>query len=615
MNSLYTAFAHNRIVWTLVIVVMMVCLLPPAAGSTLWPQTPDSSWLAQGSSYGSFVDLFRTLPVAWAPDRGATGQPAVGALFASRPGDAWLRFESVDLDNPLTGSVDLNDIPTEAIGHVRLALPDSQPRLTTDPLARGLALTVRDMASVPIHTAMGYRTGGRGFDDVIARLGIQASPDLKINAGAMIKSEAGNTEHENYSEDKFDLVAERLLGHHTNLKYTLLHHRRDVDLILPQTPAALDLNLHPLVPDLLWPHLKQVRTDHALSVHQGSQWRGRLQWTRLQHEIHDFRYAHLDDRHDVDRLRWESAWRPLRSALSLTLGSRLHWTKLSESAWGEHEEWQGRFWVQGGLSLTPASGLTIRAGLYTPDQGDAVIEPELSFYTDLFKGWQSRIWLHRIHRRPTLEHRFSTGPLVLGNRDLGSEQMTAVGIALSGTAGSIDCFASVAAEEVTDPVVAVWDPETEYPEYRNGDRRRQLAAHLYLTLHWWQHLSLRLQAGHLERLRPESAPIVGRPAHEGRLWLQYRNVWFQGDLDARLRLVLEAFGPQTAMFPVGVLQQGDRYRLDSALVPSVEATLVIRDATLFVALRNPLALSVEPVPGYPMPKSLVRWGLVWTFVD
>ncbi len=577
--------------------------------------SPDSSWLAQGSSYGSFADIFRTLPAAWAPDRGATGQPAVGALFASRPGYAWLRFESVDLDNPLTGVVDLNDVPTEAIGQVRLALPDSQPRLTTDPLARGLEMTVRDMASVPIHTAVGYRTGGRGFDDVIARLGIQASPVLKINAGAMVKSEAGNTEHENYSEDKFDLVAERSLGDQTNMKYTLLHHRRDADLILPQIPATLELNPHPLVPGLLWPHLKQVRTDHALSVHQAWQWQTRLQWTRLQHEIHDFRYTHLDDRHDVDRLRWEGVWRVVRTPLSLAVGSRLQWTKLSESAWGEHEDWQGRIWVQGGLPLSSQSGLSLRAGLYTADQSDDAIEPELSFCTDLFKGWKSRIWLHRIHRRPSLEQRFSTGPFVPGNADLGSEQMTAVGIVLSRTSAAFDCFASLAAEEVTDPVIAVWNPETDSPEYRNGARQRQLAAHLYLTLRWWQHWSLRLQAGHVKRLQPESAPILGRPASEGRLWLQYRNVWFQGDLDARLRLGLYAFGAQTGMFPLGVTQQGHRYHLDSALVPSVDVTLVIKDATLFAALYNPMALHVEPVPGYPMPDTLLRWGLVWTFVD
>ncbi|OPZ81204.1 MAG: hypothetical protein BWY77_00746 [bacterium ADurb.Bin431] len=43
--------------------------------------------------------------------------------------------------------------------------------------------------------------------------------------------------------------------------------------------------------------------------------------------------------------------------------------------------------------------------------------------------------------------------------------------------------------------------------------------------------------------------------------------------------------------------------------------MVIRDATLFFALQNPLDIDYEVVRGYPQPRRLIRWGFVWNFYD
>ena len=55
--------------------------------------------------------------------------------------------------------------------------------------------------------------------------------------------------------------------------------------------------------------------------------------------------------------------------------------------------------------------------------------------------------------------------------------------------------------------------------------------------------------------------------------------------------------------------------LDPIAVPYIQAFFKIKDATLFVIMRNPLQQEYQLTYGYPMPVSQFRWGLVWRFVD
>jgi len=55
--------------------------------------------------------------------------------------------------------------------------------------------------------------------------------------------------------------------------------------------------------------------------------------------------------------------------------------------------------------------------------------------------------------------------------------------------------------------------------------------------------------------------------------------------------------------------------LQAAAVPWLDLSVVIRDATLFFALQNPLGIDYEVIGGYPQPRQLIRWGFVWNFYD
>ncbi len=118
-------------------------------------------------------------------DRGSTGQPLYASLFGAPLGRQALRYNGLDLGDPLTGLTDLNLIPTESLAETRV-VSDTELRRFGYSGGPGQGISLRTMAlasaSVPVRTRFAYRTGGMGYDDIDLRLAL-GDAQTSIEAG------------------------------------------------------------------------------------------------------------------------------------------------------------------------------------------------------------------------------------------------------------------------------------------------------------------------------------------------------------------------------------------------------------------------------------------------
>ena len=617
--------------------LVLLMIATGAQGQTPSDPLYADSTLRLGSGYGSAGDLFAFLPGASFHDPGSIGLPAPGTLFASPPARLNLVYDGFRLDDPLTGRSDLNLIPVEGIASQALFI---------DPLTRPhpewaasqtLEITSRDLAADTLRTQVAYRTGGSGYDDIDVRAGLRYSERLWINAGGVLKNYAGTTAQlEKYRAQKINLALTRTFGSRWRARYHLLYNVSDLNLPLPEAPA--------LAPGLRQPHQKLSRYDHGLEIDCAGRWRTLVQLTDQHRERFGYRHSVWDETTDVLRLDLASTWLWRKGSLSGMAGGAFRSTGLKSAAWGDHGQSLYSGW--GNLALRPAPGLQAFAQLRV-EKGEgmsAALLPQLQLRYDLARGgqaaaaadstrpgvtgsasdssghspafsrvrWQTLLWYERSRREASLAERYETGPFALGDPELGAETGDYIGLGFSGQAPAWKLFLSLSTSRTREELILLWNAHSALPRHQNrsGQQRFSLDA-----AGQWRFSSWFTVAGKAKQMLFEEETPFNQPATFAAGWLAVHHIFFRHDLDVRLRLGVSFWGRREEPIPWYVEASPVSAPLQAAAVPWLDLSVVIRDATLFFALQNPLGIDYEVIGGYPQPRQLIRWGFVWNFYD
>ena len=564
------------------------------------------STLRLGSGYGSLADLFSLFPGGYHFDRGSIGLPAFGALFSAPPSGLHLVYDTFLLDDPLTGRADLNLIPVESI---------ARQTLFSDPVMRpysGLAasqtleITGRDLALDTLRSQVAYRTGGKGYDDIDVRAGLRYSPRLRINAGGLLKNYAGTTSLlEKYRAQKINLTVSRTIGRRWQAVYRLLYNIYDLNLPLHQERV-------PAAPALQQPHQKESRFDHGLEIEYNGAWRTLIQLTDQQRERHSHRRALWEERTDALRIDLRSSWQWRWRRLEGMTGGQFRRSGLQSTAWGDHNENLFAGWTA--LSARPLQRLVAFAQVRVEKPAEAPVQllPQLQLRQEIAPSWQGLAWYERSRSSVALAARFEQSPYAQGDPELNAESGDHLGLGLYHVAKGFLIFAAISASRIEDEVLLAWDPQQQLAIYHNRpvQKRLSLDATVERRLSSWFSVN-----GKIKQLFVDGDTPLNQPETAAMGWLQVQHTFFFGDLDTRLRLGCSFWGERRGPLPYDVDYSAESALLEAVLVPWLQATAVIKDATLFFSLQNPLGIDYEVVRLYPQPQRLIRWGFVWNFYN
>ncbi len=567
----------------------------------------------KGSDYGSFADIWSRLPLAYVYDRGSVGQPAYPALATSDAGHTVVIYDDLVLNDPLSGKINLNLVPTESIAAAWIPFSASgQYTFTTAP-ARTVFLRSLDIAAQPVRTRVGYRTGDNGIDDVDVRLGIKISPQQSLNAGALLKNYGGTTSHSKYRTQKVNVKLQRALQRDWRVGYVLLYNRSDLDLALglnrpwsppdPQTRTRSDEALSR-------PHEKVVRFDHGLSLSGPHRFKAVLQFTDLYQELYGYRHTVVDQTLEAQRVSLGTTINPQWNSFSAIVAASMRWIRPDFGFTNAQNDWESTL----SLGLQKRFGnidFSLASRLENSNQSSWRVLPHLSATLGIHKNL-IRIWLENDQRLPSLLERYSNGPFALESMELIVQNSWIAGAGWQRKMGNWKGSLSVMAEKVSDPLGI--GLSSGVPVYQNGKDETRVCLDWQGTLSIlsWLHATWRWQEYRLEG----DQMLVKRPERWAQWVLRARRVFFRGDLDVTLYVGVDYFDSVSIYDPFFSDFHGyDIYTSDETIYPYVHARFIIGDATLYAAFHNAMSRDLSIWPGFPEPKAELRWGIIWSFVD
>jgi len=569
------------------------------------------STLLRGSAYGSFGHFFADLPGAYYYDLGSVGQPAYGSLFSGTFANLVVAYDGLILNDPLTGKADLNLIPEESVGTIEVLCAPQRREFGFLPLGQSIQIESRNMASLPIKSRVAYRTGGNSYDDVDARLGIQASPRLAINAGGLMKNYGGTVSFSKYRAQKINAKVERQLGKDWQARYLFLMNRSDLDVPLPEPT---------LFPDLSTPHQKDLRYDHGLRISHANNFYSALQYTDLHREFYGYRHTVADQVHDANVIRLTSEITQPVGFLQLRAGGNWQLLRLDSNDWGQHRQWLLNGWLN--LSGKVGNRLHWHFGLKVekPEGRNTMLVPELSLIDIPLESFKVLFWFNQSVIQPSFEARFTKGPFALGSKRLCPERNYTFGLGAEKDWSKSQFFLAVTLQS-NRRAIATWKSDSSDDLWLEDIRlftnlddkvRGSLNFSLQHRLSSWLTLAAE---GRQEVRRRTSKIFANLPESYAKGFLQVSHVFFAGDLNSSLRLGASFYGRRFGPQPVYLQDTPTFFSMDATIVPYVHAIFIIKDVTLFIAMQNFLGLDYEVVHGYPMPKTQLRWGFVWNLFD
>lgn len=565
------------------------------------------STLTLGSAHGHAGDLLGgKFPALYHFDRGSVGLPATAFLFAGSAQTLQLFWDDLPLQDPLTGLCDLNLIPVLGIGQVHLFMNDPNNAYPFMPGSQVLRISSRDLAALPMRSQAAYRTGGDGYDDIDFRAGLRYSQRLRINAGGILKNYAGSSAlHEKYRAQKINLSMQRDFGAHWRVQYHLLYNIFDLDLPLHEAVAA--------APTLTQPHQKDARFDHGLSVHFAEKWRTAIQLTDLHRERYGYRHRVWSETHDVQRFNLQSEWLWRWRHLNGRSGAGWEHTRLQSDAWGDHDRSVFDVWTA--LVWQPRPGTMASATLdwrRLPGGGSG-LKPQLQLHKSLSERWHTLLWYEHDLTAPALAALHENSPFAMGTQNLDAAISDHLGAGLryqaeNGTA----FFLSIAASRIDHETALTWNAASERAVYANLAEQRRLSLDVTFSKPWTNWLSI---SGKVKQMLLSGAEPLQQPGTFASGYITFHRVFFSKDLDARLHIGCDFWGERSGSIPFYVDESPWMESQKAAAVPWLHAVFIIKDATLFFALQNPLGLEYEVMSAYPMPQQQIRWGFVWNFYD
>jgi hypothetical protein len=566
------------------------------------------STLIRGSDYGSFADVFDVLPGSFYFNRGSTGQPAFGSLFAGIGEKMALTYDGLELNDLLTGQADLNLVPTESVHTIDVLIAPQSRRDAFQPLGQTVQLSSYQLAQLPIRSRVAYRTGGNGYDDIDVRLGVQPTAKFAINLGGILKNYGGTTLHEKYRGQKVNLKLDRFINRSWSVHYVMLYNVFDLD----SPPHS------PVFPGYL--HHKDARFDHGITIKKDHSLSILIQYSRLHREVYNPNRSTLSELHEADQFRLAGQWQRDIGLFQLSAGGQVKFVRLTKSDWGEHRNdraglfvnlsrhWQRFRWHAGGR-------------LEKFENQKPSLQPELFCNYSLRDSSNVFLWLQRRSITPSLQVLYENDKFALGNTALLPEEFNDCGIGFEKTGKRLAFFTSLSYSYQRRVISSVQQAEmTQSLQpllFQNFPRHSFASADLNLQLTVTSWLAL---AGKVKFIYQEKHDLSLRnvPALFSHCYLQVHKILFKKDLNMYLRLGFTCMDKRDggwyldALYaPVGTVNE----TLDGFIIPYIQGIFHIKDATLFVSMQNAIGNKYQRMYGFSMPESQLRWGFVWNFIN
>lgn len=590
-------------------------VIPPAPAENLIVDKPTRSMiysviadtgLYKGTDYGSFGDVFDWLPGAYYYDRGSVGQAAYGSLYSGLEGGFHLYYDGLYLNDPFTGLAEMNMIPVESVAKMQIITSGADRRYGNAPLGQTMQVSFKDIAGLPIRSTVSYRTGHNGFDDIDARLGIKSSDRLSINMGGIIKGYGGTFYNSEYDAKKLNLKIDRRIGNKWRVQYLYLYNLAEVDIPLHQSLLIQQVSI---------PHQTDRRSDHGLRINWGRSLSVHVQQTFYRQELYgSYRHTGIDNLHKYQGTRVTAQWQKEVGVLALQSGAMWHINQLNSREWGRHSRRSSGAWFNAALHSSDAyyfsAGVTAQH-----DKGYGMFwQPEVSVEYRLAPGLNIFSWVNQGRVIPSFESLYSNGPYTGGNAELEAMKDNQAGFGMDSRIKGIDIYIAASVNKIKNQAAMYASDSTAL--WINQQEHSRIAVDFAVTCPLGKYFSV-TGKGKYASIKADDPyfDITNMPTVWGKGYVQYRRVFFRRDLDARFRvgamLMGESFAPEYyfAQYPLGAELFGP------AVTPFGQVTFVVRTMTLFIAMQNIPALEIERVYGWNLPKSQLRWGFTWNFVD
>ncbi|MFC1501909.1 TonB-dependent receptor plug domain-containing protein [bacterium] len=226
---------------------------------------PDSLYLAhqikitdaQKYNYRYLGDILSHVPGLWIRDTGLPGQWSSGRIWGCYDNQLILLIDGQILNDPWTGSHDLNLIPVEMIERVEV-YPTMNPFARTA-IGGVVNIVSKNITSNKPYTKIVYRSGKDAFSDLDVTFGQKLSSKLDIISGVILKKYGESIPSEKYSAQKTRAKIRFRPSENLFFGYSVLHNKYDVDI--PYSfPVAGDTIL------LTSPHRKRIQYNHLLQM-------------------------------------------------------------------------------------------------------------------------------------------------------------------------------------------------------------------------------------------------------------------------------------------------------------------------------------------------------------
>lgn len=564
----------------------------------------DSTFII-GSRYTSFGEVFDWFPGGYFYNRAGSGQQAYGSMFGSPPGEFVLSYDRMILNNPINGHADLNLLPVESLAHAGPVHSGFKP-FGFLPLGQALQFESHTIANNPIRTQVGYRFGYYDYNDVDARLGILVSPKLWIDAGGVIKSYRGLVANQQYSGNKMNVKINRRLGPNWLARYSILYNVRDTHIPLPGSVGEF--------PNFVNPREKDVRTDHALTLFYKNRLASTLQYTTFEQDLRAESRGVFNEQHDVRSLRGTGEYHLPLNTLHWRSGMSGVATLLNSNLWGRHGEWQADLYT----SLQGQWGKQwhwyARASAQKHQDYALSWQPEVNVMFTPDSTTEITLWANRVAQTPSLKARYSSGPFAFGNLDLTPARYEQLAMAAEKSFRHVYVYGSAAYQRRTQQFASLFDPDETMATYSNIPEHAVLNFDLLLDVQPFKKWRAVFKGNAFVPLEA-TYTITNRPDLYAKSFLQYHLIYFNGDLNARLRVGASLLGNRHGPQPFYVNYSPSTVPLKPIIYPYLHAILLYGDAEIFIAYENYIDANVQYVYGYSMPQLWLRYGFVWHFVD
>lgn len=574
----------------------------PFVCQVLWA---DTSILA-GSKYTTFADIMDLFPGVYHHNRGSVGQKAFTSFFAGSPGDIILEYDGLILNDPLTGKADLNIIPTESIGRIRVEHgPNHQYGYM--PSGQSLHLSSHNMASLPIRSQVAYRTGGHSYNDVDVRLGILVNKSLAINAGGLSKLYFGTMPNTKYKAERWNLKIDKQMTPSWSLHYVFLNNKSHVRFPLADTPPEFDF--------LQTPHQQDNRADHGLFLRHSEKLELSFQHTRLNRKVWTEGYV-FDETHSIDQFRMTGSYTTSLDFFKLNAGIYGQGFDFDSKVWGNHRDWQAAAWLSfsGNAENKLDWRLTMRGTAH--QEYEMYPLPEISIFYNLSDSSRIFAFANRIVTFPSLEARYTQGPFGTSVYKNPQQNQLYTGETYQVVAGMekqtnlYQLFASLSLQNRLQHIQKHFIDESVYFTNRTDYTCLQADAHFNMSP--FKNLSFWAQGAYFSSF---DTKVINRPNWFSQVYAEYKNTFFKGDIDLKIRLGATILGARYGAYPFYADWSSQTVSLSPQLDPYVHVNVVFGNARLFFAFDNFINQEYQQVYGYTMPKTWMRYGFVWSFWD